>query len=130
MSFCDCGDAAEVFRSAVRTAAKPHTCCECRRTIEPGEAYETAFGIWEGWPLTFKTCGDCLDLRQAYTEAGYCFTYEQLWTDHLERLTEERVAEDSPAMLRARRMVAEIKARDAARLAEIRAAQAAEGVPA
>lgn len=127
MTFCDCGEPAEFFDKAVRTAAKPHTCCECRRTIRPGETYEKAFGKWEGCPLTFKTCDDCLDLRQAYTEAGYCFTYEHLWADHLERLTEELVAEDSPAMVRARRMVAEIKDRDATRLAEIRAARSAEG---
>lgn len=130
MSFCDCGDMPEFSRRDVRTAAKPHTCCECRRTIGAGEVYEVAVGRWEGTMLTFKTCDDCLDLRQAYVEAGYCHTYEQLWADHLGRLVDEGVAADHPARILALAKIAEIARRDEARMAEIRATMAAERAPA
>ncbi len=44
-------------------ARKRHRCCECRGNIQPGEVYERFSGIWD-YPMTFKTCSDCNDLRK------------------------------------------------------------------
>lgn len=45
-------------------ARKAHTCCECQGTIQCGETYEHAKGIWEGEAGEFKTCHLCDNLRQ------------------------------------------------------------------
>ncbi len=46
-----------------RKARKKHCCCECGKTIQVGEQYEYSSGIWEGEPVSHKTCGYCADLR-------------------------------------------------------------------
>lgn len=51
---------------AYRTARRQHTCVECRTTIQPGDVYEYASGVWEGRPESFKTCMPCLDSRNYY----------------------------------------------------------------
>lgn len=43
-------------------ARKEHRCCECRGVIQIGERYEYCTGIWDE-PDTFKTCHDCVELR-------------------------------------------------------------------
>ena len=52
-----------VYRKAVHTARKEHRCYECRRTIQPGERYESVFAVWEGKGQVAPTCQHCLDLR-------------------------------------------------------------------
>jgi hypothetical protein len=49
-----------------RTARRQHTCIECRTTIQPGDVYEYASGVWEGRPESFKTCQPCVDARNFY----------------------------------------------------------------
>lgn len=49
-----------------RTARRQHTCCECRATIQPGDVYEYASGVWDGTPGSFKTCMLCIDARNFY----------------------------------------------------------------
>ena len=51
---------------AYRTARRQHTCVECRTTIQPGDVYEYASGVWEGPPDSFKTCMACIDARNFY----------------------------------------------------------------
>lgn len=55
----DC-DGASVNHREWRRAAKPHQCCECRRTIEKGEEHQYTFMIMEGEPMTFRLCQHCL----------------------------------------------------------------------
>jgi len=43
-------------------ARKAHKCCECGRTIQPGEKYMCISGIWDGRPSRFKTCTECANL--------------------------------------------------------------------
>jgi len=57
---------AEFFREVLRTARKEHRCCECHRTILPGEKYEYVSGMWEGKFDTYKTCIDCLSIRNQF----------------------------------------------------------------
>lgn len=58
-------------------ARKQHICFECGRTIQKGEKYELARGLWDGNFLTFKTCLDCLSVRQEFFCAGYI--YGEVW---------------------------------------------------
>ncbi len=53
-------DGPSVFRASRHRARKPHKCTECGRTIEPGERYQIAWGVWNGQPETFRTCRECL----------------------------------------------------------------------
>ncbi len=63
------------YTAKVVKARKAHTCEECGRNIEPGENYERASGIWEDEPHTYKTCRQCLALRE-YVEAHIpCFCW-------------------------------------------------------
>jgi hypothetical protein len=65
MSECYCDYDPAVFYHKTRPKARrAYTCEECLRTIEPGQAYENVFAKWEDWPVTFKTCAECADLRQ------------------------------------------------------------------
>lgn len=75
-----------------RTARRQHTCCECRATIQPGDVYEYASGVWDGTPDSFKTCMACIDARNFYE--GDCdsasfrddgaYTFTQLHQDLLD----------------------------------------------
>lgn len=70
MSNCACvyveqdGDYPSFYLSKTVTAKKPHKCSECRRAIMPGEQYERVTGKWDGYLDTFKTCSDCLSIRE------------------------------------------------------------------
>ena len=61
------------------TARTTHACSECRGTIRPGERYEYVFGVWDGKPLRFRTCADCLSVRDEF----FCETwsYGRIWED-------------------------------------------------
>lgn len=62
--YCDYDETFSVYRKAEHTARKPHKCYECGRTINPGERYESAFGIYDGTGYTMPTCPHCLALRE------------------------------------------------------------------
>lgn len=58
------GDPPEFTTTVMRTARKPHTCCECQDTIHPGERYEYTSGRWcDHGMRSFHTCGYCARLR-------------------------------------------------------------------
>ena len=61
-----------------------HRCCECRRTIKPGEHYWRVTGVWDHDPRTFKTCGECYDLGsrfRRYIEYAYNPPFGYLFED-------------------------------------------------
>lgn len=58
-----------VFREAWPVARKAHVCCECRGTIQPGERYRKAEGVWDGRGATYKQCHDCAEMF-AEVDAG------------------------------------------------------------
>lgn len=63
---CDCdGEPPEFYDANIVRARKPHRCCECLSEIEPGEHYEHVAGKWQGDFATFKTCIECIELREA-----------------------------------------------------------------
>lgn len=72
-------ESATCSRDVVRTARKEHVCCECRDTIKPGDRYEYASGVWDGWPSSYKTCLSCVEIRMHFQCEGWI--YERLWED-------------------------------------------------
>lgn len=76
----------EVFKKKIRKARKKHSCNECRRSIYPGEEYEHCSGKWDGAFETYKTCIDCLSLRDQFFSHGWC--YRSLWPDFLDTIHE------------------------------------------
>ncbi len=78
---CDCDyEQPAVYGLEQPRARKPHTCCECRGVIQPGEVYNRHHGIWDGSASTFKICVDCEALRNAL--GGECLpAFEFLWED-------------------------------------------------
>jgi len=53
-----------LFSVIDRKARKEHECCECHRYVMPGEFYQVATGLWEHEWAEFKTCHDCVVLRE------------------------------------------------------------------
>ena len=54
----------DLHRELWPKARKRHKCCECRKTIQPGEKYQLIEGLWDGdcWDR-FKTCAECAEMR-------------------------------------------------------------------
>lgn len=59
---CDC-NVAQAFAESWRSARKRHRCCECAGWIEPKERYEYASGIWDNQAYSYKTCKQCVQVR-------------------------------------------------------------------
>jgi len=74
---CDGDDISPYYytRRQIKSAMKPHKCCECRRIIEIGESYERTDANYEGWHYTFKVCCDCIGLREWATISVPCFCW-------------------------------------------------------
>jgi hypothetical protein len=56
-----------------RKARKEHICCDCERIIQIGETYEIAKGKWDLSMETYKTCLDCLSLRETFFCKGFLY---------------------------------------------------------
>ncbi len=75
--YCDPDARPDTLTETVHKARIRHVCSECRGWIEPGEVYEKSWGVWDGEPDVFKTCPDCLALKD-WTLAHipcFCWTY-------------------------------------------------------
>jgi len=80
MSMCCCemgdGELASVSETKMRRARKPHRCCECGETIEPGETHHWVRGLWDGCWETYRTCLVCHQIKQDY----FCsWAFGALW---------------------------------------------------
>lgn len=59
-----------------RNARKTHKCGECYRMIQIGEKYKCEKNVYEGELETFKTCTDCMSVRDAL----FCnWMYGEIW---------------------------------------------------
>ena len=68
----------ECFSAKNRKARKEHTCCECGETIPKDALYRYESGIWEGEPQDYKTCLDCISVRDTF----FCgFVFRSVWED-------------------------------------------------
>jgi len=99
MESCYCDyDLPEFFSETVRTAKKPHRCCECGRAIAVGEKYENVTGKWEGDFSTYKTCVRCRAVRLYVIEhvPCFCWYYGTMLQDARETVSE--YARELPGM--------------------------------
>lgn len=85
-------DGPECCEQVRPVARKTHTCCECHGEIRIGETYERCSGIWDGEPMRFKTCLDCVAMRTELDD-GEGFQFEGLW---------DAIVESGDAVLRRR----------------------------
>ena len=78
MSNCSCiyidsFDYSSFYREELPTARKMHMCSECGRDINKGENYKKEVGLWQDGFVTFKTCIDCLSIRDEFFCGGWNF---------------------------------------------------------
>lgn len=74
----------ECFTDSIRKARKEHKCCECGDAIKRGDKYEETTGIWDGKPNRYRTCLDCLSVRNAFFCDGWFYTF--VWENLYEHL--------------------------------------------
>lgn len=79
MNNCACvyvGDSLmpEFHNASMPKAQKEHVCDECGQVISIGEQYERVTGKWEGEINTYKTCVDCLSIRNEMFCENWCYT--------------------------------------------------------
>lgn len=74
------GDSATPYLEQWRTARKQNKCCECKRSILPGQRYQFVSGRWDGDWLSYRTCEDCYHIRMAFACDG-TWVFETLWED-------------------------------------------------
>lgn len=58
---------------------KNYQCYECRDRINIGDRYNKITGKWDGTMDTFRTCSDCVSVKNVFYSAGYCFG--NIWDD-------------------------------------------------
>lgn len=70
-----------------RTARKEHKCCECYKTIKPGDTYQNFTMLSSmGWE-SHKTCEPCADLRDSLMQVS-CPYFGGLKDTYIEYLDE------------------------------------------
>lgn len=65
MTSCYCDDEAPpiFYRMKTHVAKVEHRCDECHGTISKGQSYERVSGMWADQFDEFKTCQNCINLR-------------------------------------------------------------------
>lgn len=102
MSYCECDYDSflnVLDERMVKQARKDHKCSECRRTIKAGESYESVFGISEGEGCTYKTCAQCLALRE-WVKAHipcFCWAFTMMREDAIN--TAQAASHEAPGLL-------------------------------
>ena len=94
---CDAWDVAHDYAITDPTARKTHTCYECSRKIEPGEKYERFVSFGDGSASTYKTCLDCLSVRDIL----FCrWIFGEIWQELQEQIINgTKLSETCIAML-------------------------------
>ena len=74
---CHCDyDLPEFYtRQIIKSAKKKHECYECARSILPRESYEQVTGKWDGYFYVFKTCANCVAIREFLKNSVPCFCW-------------------------------------------------------
>ena len=83
-----CGyDAPSFYNSREVRARKEHKCVECCGTINIGEKYEYVVGAWVGELRVYKTCSDCLTLRDIISNSPcYCLSHGDVVGEFIENI--------------------------------------------
>jgi hypothetical protein len=70
---CYYDEPAEFYHTSHHTAANRYACCECGRTIAPGERYLKITGKWDGVISAYKRCSHCDAVAEALKSRAPCF---------------------------------------------------------
>lgn len=73
---------ADVWESRIRTARKPHKCCECGGAIEAKKRYEYYTVLYDGSWSHHATCLICAEIAEAFCCDGRFFG--NLWNEFYE----------------------------------------------
>lgn len=94
--YCDYEQPEWCNTHTVKSARKPHVCCECFAPIFAGEPYEYTAGKWEGYLSFHHICLRCVELRQWATISVpcFCWAYGNLHDDVKEMVSQ--VIRDTP----------------------------------
>lgn len=89
MCMIDDGDGYSTnLREERRRARVEHRCCECRRTISPGETYIADTVVCDGELSTYKTCAHCDVVRGWLMRECQGFAYQYVKEDIIEHARE------------------------------------------
>lgn len=69
----------QLLRKNSPTARRPHVCCECGETIEPGQVYLDEVTVCDGGIKTWKTCRLCWNIRKDMFTCGWY--YGEIWDE-------------------------------------------------
>lgn len=69
---------AELLAIEERRAKKQHKCTECKKIIKPKETYTYEKTMYDGDTEEWKTCLDCLSVREAFFCHG--FILGEIWS--------------------------------------------------
>lgn len=72
-----------------RKARKRHRCYECSRWIEPGETYEDARGVGDGYIMVMRSCAHCVQARRWLVSVCSGYLWGAVAEDLAEHWTEE-----------------------------------------
>lgn len=73
----DFDGSSEFANMRIVRARKTFRCCECRRSIAPGDQYERATGKCDGDFFSDSTCLVCAEVRKAFVCGSWVL--EMLW---------------------------------------------------
>lgn len=84
MSSCSCVYVGNYLSNSstcfeMRVSKKIHQCGECMRDIQKSEEYERSVVFYDGSASTYKTCLDCLSIRNEFFCNAWMFT--TIWDD-------------------------------------------------
>lgn len=88
MCMVDYSERVTVLSDTKPVARKAHTCGECYRDIKPGEQYERMTGIYDGQLDTYKTCLQCVSVREWLSQVCNGWIYSMVGEDLLEHFRE------------------------------------------
>ena len=63
----------EFYSESIRRARKSYQCCECRRTIVPGQPYQYVSAKSDGAVWSKRTCPECAEIRRVFCCEGWVF---------------------------------------------------------
>jgi hypothetical protein len=88
----------EFYSQKIHKARKEYICCECGDKIFSGQTYERVFGKWNGEAVEYKTCKDCLSIRDnlfcgyyhggIWEEINEVLEYNECLSEIIPKLTE------------------------------------------
>lgn len=81
MCMLDDSEPCAVYHNRTRRAIKPHRCAECNRTIDKGEVYWYATGLYDGYWWSAKSCAHCHEAARWLTEACGGYLHEAVDED-------------------------------------------------